>query len=105
MVSWSKLARDDLKNIYTYILPDSPVLAQRVSGAIVQKVSLLNTFPEMGRILPERGEQSFREIMIYSYRIVYLIRDHDVFIVTIIHSKQDFSSTFNEKTHDIENNH
>jgi addiction module RelE/StbE family toxin len=105
MVSWSKPAQNDLKNIYTYIHPDSPVLAQRVIGTVVQKVSLLDTFPEMGKIVLEREDQLFRELLIYSYRIVYTVRAQNVFIVTIIHSKQDFSSTLIEKIDGAENNH
>jgi len=96
MVIWSEHAREDIKHLYEYIFLDSPLYARRVRSNIAQKVFLLNKFPNMGRVVPERENQSFRELLVYAYRIIYSIRNQDVFIVTIIHSKQDFSTTFGD---------
>jgi len=53
LVGWSKPARLDLKQIYDYIARDSKFYAKKVSLEIVAKSEELNSFPEIGRIVPE----------------------------------------------------
>ncbi len=53
MVKWSKPAKLDLKQIHDYIARDSKFYAQKVSIEIVAKSEKLNSFPEVGRIVPE----------------------------------------------------
>jgi len=53
LVRWSKPARLDLKQIYDYIARDSKFYAKKVSLEIVAKSEELNSFPEIGRIVPE----------------------------------------------------
>jgi len=96
MVIWSKPARDDLKNIYSYIHLDSPTLAKKVTDSIVKNVFRLNDFPQMGHIVPEKNNAVFRELLIYSYRIIYAVRDNDIFIVAILHSKRDFFMSYDD---------
>jgi plasmid stabilization system protein ParE len=46
----------------------------------------LERFPLSGSIVPELGKESFREIRIKSYRVVYRVMDEDtVEIVTVYH--------------------
>jgi len=61
--------------------------------AIVEKSETLNAFPYMGRIVPERNEERIREILIYSYRLIYQINLDNIEILALIHSKKDFSAT------------
>ncbi|HEY8909642.1 MAG TPA: type II toxin-antitoxin system RelE/ParE family toxin [Desulfosporosinus sp.] len=97
MVKWSRPSKQDLKQIYKYISRDSTFYAQRVVAAIVEKSETLNAFPHMGRIVPERNEERIREILIYSYRMIYQINLDNIEILALIHSKKDFSSIeFNE---------
>ena len=48
----------------------------------------------MGRIVPEIDDPNIREIIIYSFRIVYEISGDRIEILTIIHNKQDFTKNF-----------
>jgi len=41
---------------------------------IFAKVELLLTFPEMGRVVPELGRPTVREVFYRHYRIVYQIK-------------------------------
>jgi plasmid stabilization system protein ParE len=34
----------------------------------------LRSFPELGRVVPERGEPNIREIVVGNYRVVYRFR-------------------------------
>ncbi len=97
MVRWSKPSTHDLKQIYEFIAKDSTYYAQRVVATIVDKSDKLDIFPYMGRIVPERNEDRIRELLIYSYRIIYQINLDNIEILALIHSKKDFSATgFNE---------
>ncbi|MBF0559758.1 MAG: type II toxin-antitoxin system RelE/ParE family toxin [Nitrospirae bacterium] len=90
MVKWSKPAGFDLKQIRDYIARDSKVYAQKVSMEIVEKSEKLNLFPEVGRIVPEIGDPHIRELLIYSYRLIYEVFPNRVEVLALIHSKRNF---------------
>jgi addiction module RelE/StbE family toxin len=92
MVIWSIPARNDLKLIYEYIAKDSRYYATNVIENIVSKAENLDDFPEIGRVVPEIGDENVRELIIYSYRLIYEMVPNDVQILAIIHGKRDFSS-------------
>jgi toxin ParE1/3/4 len=92
MVIWSIPARNDLKLIYDYIAKDSRYYATNVVENIVSKAENLDEFPEIGRVVPEIGDENVRELIIYSYRLIYEVVPNDVQILAIIHGKRDFSS-------------
>ncbi len=91
MVKWSLPAKADLKSIFDYISQDSGYYAKNVARNIVSKARLLESFPELGRVVPEIGEDNIREIFIYSYRLIYEIIPEGVWILAIVHGKRDFS--------------
>jgi len=92
MVIWSTPARNDLKQIYDYIAKDSKYYAKNVVEKIITKSENLNEFPEIGRVVPEIGDDNVRELVIYSYRLIYEVVPDNVQILAIIHGKRDFSS-------------
>jgi len=92
MVIWSIPARNDLKQIYDYIAKDSKYYATNVAQHIVSKAESLNEFPEIGRVVPEISDENVRELIIYSYRLIYEVVSNGVQILAIIHGKRDFSS-------------
>jgi toxin ParE1/3/4 len=101
VVKWSKPAKLDLKQIHDYIARDSKFYAQKVSIEIVEKSERLNSFPEVGRIVPELGDPNIRELLIYSYRLVYEVFPNKVEVLALIHSKRNFIKDFlNEQRHE-----
>ena len=92
MVIWSFPAKEDLKIIHDYIAKDSKVYAKKVVERIVETTEKLNEFPKIGRMVPEIDSRNVRELLIYSYRIIYEIAPNRIEILTIVHSKRDFSS-------------
>jgi toxin ParE1/3/4 len=92
MVIWSTPARNDLKQIYDYIAKDSKYYATNVVEKIITKAENINEFPEIGRVVPEIGDENVRELIIYSYRLIYEVVPDNVQILAIIHGKRDFSS-------------
>ena len=101
MVKWSKPAQIDLKQIHDYIARDSKFYAQKVSLEIVDKSEKLNKFPEVGRIVPEIGDPNIRELLIYSYRLVYEVFPDKVEVLALIHTKRNFiRDLLNEQRHE-----
>jgi len=90
-IIWSQSALDDLAGIQEYIARDSAYYAEKFVDDAFLAVERLKEFPESGRIVPERNNPDFREIIFGSYRILYKLIDKDVYIVTIMHSRRDYS--------------
>ena len=74
------------------ITKDSKYYATNVAHNIVSKADNLTDFPEIGRVVPEIGDENVRELIIYSYRLIYEVVPNGVNILAIIHGKRDFSS-------------
>ena len=87
-VIWTQAALDDLKGIKEYIARDSIYYAEKFEDDTFTITDNLELFPEMGRIVPERNDPSFRELIFGSYRIMYKIDGNHCFITTIIHGKR-----------------
>ena len=88
MLIWTPRARADLKAIHDYIAKDSRENAKRVTHEIRRKADSLAEPPRLGRKVPEVNDPDLREISAYSWRIIYLLRNNSVFIVTLIHKRR-----------------
>jgi len=99
MVKWSLPARNDLKQIHDYIAKDSRYYARNVIQEIVAKTEALTELPEIGRTVPEIRDQNIRELIVYSYRLIYEISEFGVEILAVIHGRRDFKSAWDERDH------
>jgi toxin ParE1/3/4 len=70
-VIWSPQSLHDLESIRAYIAADSTAYAELVVRRIVAVVERLHTFPESGRVVPERDAPEIREVIVSAYRVVY----------------------------------
>ena len=84
-VVWSRIARDDLRRIVSYIRADAPAYARTFALRLNQRVTQLETFPESGRWVPEDPTETYRELIFGNYRIIYRHAAGTVTIVTVIH--------------------
>lgn len=97
-LNWSREAIEDLNSIGEYIAKDSIFYARSVVSKIFAVAKQIPDGAEIGRIVPEIGDQNIRERFIYSYRLVYKIEDTQVLIVAVIHGKrliENISERFN----------
>jgi len=85
-ILWTELAIDDLKNIHDYISKESNVYANNTIEKLVSRVDQIEQFPESGRIVPEYGKRSLRELIQGSYRIIYKVNRQYIGIIRIHHS-------------------
>jgi len=69
----TRLAEGDLAEIVDFIFQENPVAARRVGLEIVAKLRSLEEFPQIGRMVPEFGEENLREIVHSHYRVVYMV--------------------------------
>ncbi len=87
-IVWSPLAVERASEIAEYIALDNPTAAQNWIYEVFEKVKLLSSSPEMGRVVPEVGRNEIRELLFVNYRILYRIENDSISILTIRHCKQ-----------------
>jgi addiction module RelE/StbE family toxin len=87
-VTWSPEALEDLESIAEYIERDSLFYAQSVVSKILGVSRNIKEFPLIGRVVPELGDENIRERFIYSYRLVYQMRQQNILMVAVIHGKR-----------------
>jgi toxin ParE1/3/4 len=88
-VSWSRRALNDLEGIADYIAADSPTYASNVVKKILNQTRMLGQFPLSGRKVPEFDDENVRELVVYSYRIIYRLQEDEIVIAAIIHGKRN----------------
>lgn len=72
-IIWSEQAREDLREIVTFIALDNPATAESFGYLLMTKVDALAQFPRLGRVVPEEDDEDIRKIIFRSYRIVYQV--------------------------------
>lgn len=80
---WTRNAEADLEAIGDYIAEDNPRAAERWVGKLLDKARAAAEAPLAGRMVPEIGMDSVREVFLRTYRIVYRIRGDEVQILTV----------------------
>ncbi len=90
-VVWPYAAATDVESIATYISGDSPAYARSVVKEIVRATLILRNFPNSGRMVPEFQNPRVREVLAYSYRILYKIEEEQVLILAVVHGKRNLN--------------
>lgn len=83
---WTLQAAADLAAIRDFIGRDSPTYARQIAEDLYEAAAGVRAFPDIGRIVPERGDPGIREILRPPYRIIYRRGAEIVEILTIHHS-------------------
>lgn len=84
-ITWAPQAIEDVEAIRAYLARDSAHYADLLVERIIAAVARLESHPFSGRVVPEIGDESLREIIQGNYRIVYRLHRNDVQIVTVFH--------------------
>ncbi|MDP8244821.1 MAG: type II toxin-antitoxin system RelE/ParE family toxin [Candidatus Hinthialibacter antarcticus] len=87
-IVWSPEAVDDVESIYNFIARDSNAYAKSVVDKIIQTVKFIPDHPYAGRIVPEINQETVREKLVFSYRLIYKISETEILIVTVLHDKR-----------------
>jgi len=89
-VIWSPSALSDVDAIAEYIARDSVDRASLFVTRLLDATDRLSEFPESGRVIPEIGDPSCREIPVATYRVMYRIEGNDVWITGVVHGARNW---------------
>lgn len=93
-VIWAPQALADLEAIGDFIAREAPRFAQVLTDGAFEAVERLEAFPRSGRVVPEIGDESMREILYRGYRILHIVSGEEgmeeVKILTVFHSSMPF---------------
>lgn len=92
MVIWSQPARSDLRSIHDFIAHDSRFYAKKVVQDIREKTDILEQLPRAGKKVPELNDDQVRELSLYSYRIIYEIKEQGIFVLAVAHKRRDLKA-------------
>jgi toxin ParE1/3/4 len=87
-IRWTLQAVEDLEAIREYIARDSDHYARLVIERLIESVEQLRRFPQSGRVVPELGNPSVREVIRPPYRIVYRFRSEVVEVLTVFRASR-----------------
>jgi toxin ParE1/3/4 len=88
VLRWSARARADLKAIHDHITKDSPRNAKAVVRDILERAEEIPATPRAGRVVPELTDPTIREIPVHAWRVIYQLREQQVFILTLVHKRR-----------------
>ena len=90
-IIWTEIAFRDLEAAADFITQDSPAYAAALVGEVREAARALATFADRGRVVPEYGDDSIRELFIGSYRLIYRVDSDRVTILALIHGARDLA--------------
>jgi len=70
-IVWSQTAVEDLRQIVRFIALDDAAAAAGLAGRILKRIEQAAEFPFSNRAVPEKAEESIREVILRPYRIIY----------------------------------
>lgn len=89
---WTDSAIADLDAIGDYIAQNSEKYAMMTVKKLFERTEILKNFPEAGRIVPEKNEETVRELIEGNFRIIYEIASADqINILTVYHSARNLN--------------
>jgi|SRR5579859_4960755 len=91
---WTLQAADDLAATKEFIARDSPVYARKIVEQLYEAAGQLLSFPDLGRVVPERGQADIREVLRPPYRIIYRRHSDVVEVLTIHHAARPLPPDF-----------
>ena len=94
-VVWTDSAIEDLNDIGDYIAKDSERYAEITVQRLFNSVDILEDYPKSGKMVPEFENDSIRELVRGSFRIVYqLIEDFRIDILTVHNCARLIGNTY-----------
>ena len=87
-IVWSPRAIQDIQEIAEFIAKDSLQYAKAQTKLFIQEAGGLTNHPFRGRIVPELGVNSIRQLLCGHYRIIYEITGNEIAILTVHHQSR-----------------
>ena len=90
-VRWTEPAWANLEAAAAYIGQDSPRYAATLVREARDAARSLRQFANRGRVVPEIGDPSIRELFVFRqrYRMLYRVLEREVHVLAFIHGARD----------------
>ena len=89
-VGWTDSAWQELDAAAQYIARDSSHYASALIDGARLAARSLKKFPRRGRMVPELGDTSVREIFVKQYRLIYEVSADRIIILAFLHGARQF---------------
>lgn len=92
-IVWTEPARQDLREIFTYIAEENPNAARRLLAEIKERAVLLQSNPQLGRAGRVEGT---RELVIVGtqYILPYRLKGQRIQILAVFHGRREWPDSF-----------
>lgn len=80
---WTEEAISNLREIEEFIARDNAETAIKFVDKLIDKAETLVENPRKGRIVPELSIKQIREILYKNYRVVYILKQNSIDILTV----------------------
>lgn len=87
-IAWAPLAVQRAIEQARFIALDKPGAAAKWLDGLFDLAETLERFPERGRVVPELGNQEFRELAYGKYRLIYRVEARRVSVLTVRHGRR-----------------
>lgn len=77
-----------LKAIHEYAAQNSKIYADRLIDRLTRRSEQIGSFPRSGRMVPEYRREDIREVIERPYRILYRIKEDQIYVLAVLHSAQ-----------------
>ena len=93
-IQYLEIAKNDLDQIFEYILKDNPSSALKILNEIDDAISKLKVFPKLGKQPKDEKLKAFgyRILVINNYPVFYIITEKLVEIHRVLHSSRDYNN-------------
>jgi len=79
-----------MSEVVDYISREHPEAARKWAEGVFDAVDELASFPGQGRVVPEVGRPSVRELIHGEYRVIYKVEAKAIGILTVWHGRRRF---------------
>ena len=100
-VTWTESAADEFDAAAAYRAQASPVYASALAQEVRAASRSLRTLAERGRVVPEVGVATVREIFVSNHRLIYSVADERVWVLAFIGGPRDFSKAWHERSRGV----
>ena len=100
-VVWAESAQVALDEVLGDIASASPAGAVQILTRALEVAESLATLADRGRVVPEVGDATLRELFVFNYRLVYRVHDDRVVLRAFIHGARDFAKWRREQEPDL----
>jgi toxin ParE1/3/4 len=90
-VIWTIKAVEQVEQIGSFIEKDSLFQAHRVVQLIIKETRKLREHPRIGKMIAEVQDERYRELRVFSYRILYkILGKNRIAIIGVVHGQRLF---------------